>query len=464
MRRFTLCTQRRPLPLRIVQINVTAALSTGRIAVTLSRMAVKEGHRVLFCFARDFAPGDVPSLRVGSRADTFAHAALARVTDRAGFFSRAATRRLVRQLRQFKPDLVHLHNLHGYYLHLPTLFQYLKSEDIPVVWTLHDCWAYTGHCAYYTMAEGAPPPEGKKRRARQSGCERWMAGCGRCPLKRSYPSSLLMDQSARNWREKRELFSGVPHMVLATPSQWLRDEVKRSFLGSYPVYLLPNGIDLETFAPCLDEQFMRDVVRYYHLDQAGERHLIVSAAAVWDERKGLEDLIDLAEALGPEYCVAAVGLDEYQINSLPGNTVLGVPRTGNVNDLCALYTAAELYVSLSHEETMGMTLVEALACGTQVLCYQATAMPEIVTGAVGKTVPLGDIEAAAEAARLLCKSPLPAGQCRARAAEFEASRRFGAYLRLYENMYRHSPGYQRALEEADARGSLPAGKKQRGVE
>ena len=244
-------------------------------------------------------------------------------------------------------------------------------------------------------------------------------------------------------------------MVLTTPSEWLREEVKRSFLSGYPVYALPNGVDLTVFQPCLDEQFMRDVVRFYGLERSGGRRLVISAAAVWDERKGLDDLIDLSEALGPEYCVVAVGLDEYQIASLPKNTVLGVKRTGNTADLCALYTAADVYLSASHEESMGMTLVEALACGTQVVCYDATAMPEIVTGEVGEVVPLGDIAALADAVRRLCAAPRSADACRARAADFEAGKCFSAYLKLYENMYRHSPAWQAAL--AKAAGKAPAG-------
>lgn len=437
--------------MRIAQINVVSSLSTGRIAVQLCRLAQEAGHKALLCHSRDHAPKDIASYRMGCLADTYAHMALARLTDRSGFFSRLATRRLVRQLKLYKPDLIHLHNLHGYYLHLPTLFAYLKEADIPVVWTLHDCWAFTGHCAYYTMAVGAPPAEGQKRRRAQAqtiGCERWISGCGHCVRRKSYPASLFWDQSARNWREKRALFTGLEHMVLTTPSQWLQDQVKRSFLKNYPVYTLPNGIDLQTFRPCADEDFMDLVFRSYGLDRTGGRKLVLSVAAVWEERKGLEDLIALAQALGPEYCVAAVGLDGAQMEALPKNTVLGIRRTGNVNDLCALYTAADLCVSTSHEETMGMTLVEALACGTQVLCYNATALPEIVTGEVGEVVPLGDIQALADATRRLCAAPKSAQACMARAAEYESTRRFRAYIRLYENMYRHSPAYQSALERA----------------
>ncbi|MEG2355915.1 MAG: glycosyltransferase [Clostridia bacterium] len=458
--------------MRIVQINVIASLSTGRIAVTLSRMAMQEGHRALFCFARDFAPADIPSLRIGSRISTLMHVMLARVSDRAGFYSRHATKKLVRQLQEYKPDLIHLHNLHGYYLHLPTLFQYLKTANVPVVWTLHDCWSYTGHCAYYTIAKNARPPEGDKRRhAPEIGCERWLNGCGHCPCKHNYPVSWVMDQSTRNWQDKRALFSNVPHMVLTTPSEWLTSEVKRSFMGKYPVYTLPNGIDLNTFTPCRDELFMKDVAHYYRLERVNGRHLVLSVAAVWDERKGLDDLVDLAEALGSSYCVVAVGLDEYQINSLPamgsGKAAvkpLGLLRTGNVKELCALYTAAELYMCPSHEESMGMTLVEALACGTQVLCYQATAMPEIVTPEVGEVVPLGDIEAAAEAVRRMCAAPKSAQDCRARAAEFDSTQRFAAYMRLYENMYRYSPAYQQMLETAKGPQSAAAGKTKSEVE
>lgn len=438
-------------PVRIAQINVVASLSTGRIAVQLCRLAQEAGHKALLCHSRDHAPKEIASYRMGCLADTYAHMALSRLTDRAGFYSRFATRRLVRQLKLYKPDLIHLHNLHGYYLHLPTLFAYLKEADLPVVWTLHDCWAFTGHCAYYTIARNAPPLSAPKRRRSQQesvGCDRWKGGCGQCVLRHNYPSSLFLDQSARNWTQKRELFTGLKHMVLVTPSEWLRGEVKHSFLKSYPVYTLPNGIDLEIFRPCADERFMDNIFQSYGLERTGGRKLILSVAAVWDERKGLADLIALAQKLGPEYCVAAVGLDAYQIEALPKDTVLGIRRTGNVHDLCALYTAADLCLSPSHEESMGMTLLEALACGTQVLCYDATAMPEIVTSEVGEVVPLGNIDALADAARRLCGQPKAVEACLARAAEYESNRRFSAYIRLYENMYRHSPAYLSALERA----------------
>ena len=237
--------------MRIAQINVVASLSTGRIAVQLCRMAGQAGHKALLCYSRDTAPTDIASYKIGGKISLATHLALSRLTDRSGFFSRHATQKLVRQLELYQPDLVHLHNLHGYYLHLPTLFADLKSHDLPVVWTLHDCWAFTGHCAYYTMAQGAQPLDGRRRRARQTalGCDRWQDGCGGCPRRGSYPASWFLDQSARNWRDKRDLFTGLPHMVLVTPSDWLRDQVLQSFLKDYPVYTLPNGLDTAAFQP-----------------------------------------------------------------------------------------------------------------------------------------------------------------------------------------------------------------------
>lgn len=461
--------------MRVAQINVVASLSTGRIAVQLCRMVEAAGHRAMICHSRDHAPKDVISYRIGSgvkraapsgqlrrrisgvndgilcKMNTYVHLGLSRLTDRTGFFSKRATRRLVKQLELFKPDLVHLHNLHGYYLHLPTLFDYLKKNDMPVVWTLHDCWAYTGHCAYYTTAEDAPPigPVQRRRVQRHTvGCDRWKAGCGQCVLKKAYPASWLRDQSARNWKEKRELFQGLRHMVLTTPSEWLRDEVKQSFLKDYPVYVFPNGLDLDAFKPCPSDDYMYQAMRSYGLDQTDGRKIVLSVAAVWDERKGLDELIELAEKLGPDYCVAAVGLDEHQIEALPKSTVFGIRRTGNINDLCALYTAADVYVSASCEETFGMTLIEAMACGTQVICYDATAMPELVTDDVGEVVPLHNTDALADSVRRLCESPKPMKACLERAKEYDLKERFNAYLRLYEKMYHFSPAYQDALKHA----------------
>ena len=426
--------------MRIAHINVVPNLSTGRIAASICRLAIHSGHGALLCYSRYTPPSDIPTYRIGGRLNTLSHLVMTRLTDRAGFFSHAATKKLIRQLEKYKPDLIHLHNLHGYYLNLPMLFDYLKTTGIPVVWTLHDCWAYTGHCAYYATAKADRHLSFDELKSGGNfACTRWRKGCHHCPQKRQYPSTWLIDASAANWKAKRELFSGLEHMVLVTPSEWLRQEVEKSFLNRYAVYTFPNGLDLQQFQPCGNEDYLRVVLHAYHLDQIQNRKLIVSAASVWEERKGLDDLVVLADELGRDYCILAVGLDENQIQALPQDTIMGFPRTDSIAELCALYTVADLYLSTSSEETMGMTLLEALACGTQVLCYKATAMPEIVTEEVGETVPLWDISALADAARRLCDNPKSPENCRKRAMDYEANQCYGAYIRLYEKIEAAQP-------------------------
>ncbi len=420
--------------MRAAHINVTATLSTGRIAVNICRTWIQRGHKALVAFSRGYQPVDVPSLRIGNAVDVALHGLWARLMDRAGFASLFATRRLVKELDRYRPDLVHLHNLHGYYLHLPTLFRWLQKTGVPVVWTLHDCWPYTGHCAYYTMAQGdASRTEGRThRRGTTRGCDRYKRGCGHCPEKRAYPTSLFLDQSARNWKEKRALIRGLGDLTLVTPSRWLAGEVEKSFLRDYPVSVISSGIDLAAFRPFEDAEYLADWLDRHRLTQEMEhRKLLVSVASVWEPRKGLADFFELAYCLGDEYRILLVGLSPWQQERLPKN-VIGVDRTENLRELCALYTAADLYISLSHEETQGMTLLEAMACGTQVLCYDATALPEAVTPAVGSVVPLGNIEAVAQEVARLCAQPKSAADCRARAQEFDKDRRFEEYADLYE--------------------------------
>jgi glycosyltransferase involved in cell wall biosynthesis len=403
--------------MRVAHINVTSGLSTGRIAADICRVLGELGHKGLLCYSRGYPPEGVAAYRVGNRADTLLHALGARLFDRAGFFSRAATRRLCKQLALYKPDVVHLHNLHGYYLDIRTLLAWLAKTGVPVVWTLHDCWPFTGHCAYYTMAH----------------CGRFREGCGHCPQKRAYPESLLLDQSRRNWLEKRRACAALPRLTLITPSLWLGHEVRRSFLAKRDVRVIPSGVDLETFRPCDEPELIRDIVKRYGLAELGERKMLLSVASVWEPRKGLSDLIALSEALGDDMMLVVLGLSHAQCGELPV-TMLGIPRTQSVRELRALYTAADVCLSLSHEETQGMTLLEALACGTQVLCYDATALPEIVTPDVGEVVPEGDIEAVARACARLCANPKAPEACKSRAGEFEKRRQFAQVVGLYEEV------------------------------
>ena len=408
--------------MRVAHINVTSGLSTGRIATDICEVLTELGHKALLCYSRGYPPQNVPSYRIGNPVDRYLHAGLARLTDRAGFYSRGATRKLVRQLALYKPDVVHLHNLHGYYVDIRTLFAWLSRAGIPVVWTLHDCWAYTGHCAYYTMAR----------------CSRWREGCGNCPQKSAYPTSLLMDQSRRNWLQKRRAAESLPNLTLVTPSLWLGAEVRRSHLGKRPICVIPNGLDLTQFRPCDEPALLADLVARQGLADLGDRKMLLSVASVWEPRKGLRDLMELSRHLREDMRIVVLGLSPAECDTLP-DTMVGLPRTQNLRELRALYTAADVCLSLSHEETQGMTLLEALACGTQVLCYDATALPETVTPEVGEVVPEGDLRAAALACARLCDHPRDPEACRARAAQYEKRLEYAQYVGLYESLTAQQP-------------------------
>lgn len=402
--------------MRVAHINVTSELSTGRIALGICDAVRQSGHAALLCHARGGVPEAVPSYRIGGRLNSLVHAGFARFFDCAGFLSRRATKKLVRQLRLYRTDLVHLHNLHGYYVNLPILMEYLRDANVPVVWTLHDCWPFTGHCAHYSMAR----------------CERFRTGCHHCPNQKEYPASLLLDRSRENWLRKRALFTALPDLTLVAPSRWLAGETRKSFLSGAPVHVLPSGIDLEAFRPASGNDVEAAVERY-GLRRLGDKPIVLSVASAWRAAKGINDLIDLQDLVKDEMVIAVVGLTPRQMEVLPPEMIC-IPMVAGPHSLSALYTAADICVSLSYEESQGLTLVEALACGTQVVCYGATALPEIVTEETGLIVPVGDIEAAAEACRALLKEPKSPEACIARAAAFDRETQFAQYVRLYEEL------------------------------
>ncbi|MDD3919692.1 MAG: glycosyltransferase [Eubacteriales bacterium] len=408
--------------MRTAHINTTSELSTGRIALSVCESLQQAGHAALFCYSHGGIPENVPGYRIGSRLDTMIHAAFARLLDCAGFLSRRATRRLVRQLALYKPDVVHLHNLHAYYLNLPILMRYLQAADIPVVWTLHDCWAFTGHCAHYSMAR----------------CGRFASGCHHCPNKRQYPASWGLDRSKQNYLKKRVLFTALRRVSLIAPSQWLAGEAQKSYLNKYPVRVLPSGIDLQAFRPA-DEAAVEATALRYGLktnDKESPRYklpVILSVASAWRAAKGINDLMDLQEMLRGEAVIAVVGLTPRQMGYLPPE-MIGVPMIYGKHTMRELYTAADICISLSYEESQGLTLVEALACGTQVVCYNQTALPEIVTEDTGMVVPARDVQAAAEACRTLLAAPKAPEVCRNRALAFDAGSQFSQYVALYEEL------------------------------
>lgn len=343
----------------------------------------------MVAYGRGDAVSESDCLRIGTQLSVATHGVMSRLTDRHAFYSRGATDELILAMRSFQPDIVHLHNIHGYYLHVGRLFEALREDAVPVVWTLHDCWPFTGHCAYFTSVK----------------CERWRTGCHQCPQRNRYPKSLLLDRSKSNWLSKRSIFTSLGDCTVVTPSRWLSGLAQDSFLGAYPMVVIPNGIDERVFRPAPS-----DFRRRHGL---GNAVVVLGVAAQWGERKGLLDALELAKRLsgyypgrsreGRRYRVVLVGLTEAQRRHLPPE-VLGLGKADSVQGLADIYSAADFFINPTHEDNYPTVNLEAIACGTPVLTYDTGGSAECLTDPTyGRVI---KSNTAAEMADVLHRMPL----------------------------------------------------------
>ena len=390
--------------MNVLQINAVSYGSTGSIMFSLADAAESRGDEVLCttgftwkgCKRDDY-------VMTSNIFEKTLHTYLARITGRIGCFSVIPTWRLLRRLKKWKPDVIHLHNLHGWFLNLPLLFSYIKKHDIPVVWTLHDCWSFTGHCPHFTMA----------------GCDKWRGGCGNCSQFRQYPQSYF-DCSKAMWKNKKNWFTGVNNLTVVTPSGWLGGLVKQSFLGEYPVRVIHNGIDLTVFKP--DPEAKKT-----------EQFTLLGVSYEWNDKKGLDVFLELAKRLGEDYQIVLVGTDDAVDQKLPPN-IRSIHRTQDRQEMASLYAAADLFVNPTREDTFPTVNLEALACGTPVLTFRTGGSPECVDEKTGVVVPCGDIDAMEAAIRRLARQNLDSRDCVERAKSFDKHSRFKEYMQLYDEI------------------------------
>lgn len=343
--------------MKVLFINSVCGIgSTGRICTDLAQQLEAEGNEVRIAYGRK---GTVPkqfqkyAVRIGTDWDCKMHAIQTRLFDTHGFGSRRATREFLEWAEEYNPDLLWLHNLHGYYINVEMLFDWIKKHPkMQVKWTLHDCWAFTGHCTHFAMVK----------------CEQWKSKCKDCPQLKRYPACFMMSSVSKNFERKNKAFTGVKNMTLITPSEWLAKLTHDSFLKDYPVEVQYNSVDTSIFKPTPSNFRER-----YGLQG---KIIVLGVANVWEDRKGLFDFYKLAEMLDSRFVIVLVGLSEKQIQELPKG-IKGILRTNSAQDLAAIYTAADILVNLSVEETFGMTPVEAQACGTPSIVYEDTACEEI---------------------------------------------------------------------------------------
>ena len=326
-----------------------------------------QGWECLIAYGRGKSVKGYNSVRIGNDVDVVWQGVETRLFDRHGYGSKSATRDFLKQADDFNPDIVHLHNLHGYYINFELLFAWLKKHpERTVWWTLHDCWSFTGHCAYFTAV----------------GCDEWKKECRNCRQTKKYPTCNFYSNVQANFSKKKRAFSGVKNMTIITPSKWLADLVKQSFLKEYPVEVRYNIIDTEIFKPTPSDFKLRAGIK--------NRKMILGVANVWEERKGLEDLIKLATILDDTYVIVLVGLTEKQISHMPKN-VIGYTRTSSAKELAEIYTAADVFVNPTYEDNYPTVNLEAEACGTRVITYDTGGCRETVKREDSKVIPVGGI-------------------------------------------------------------------------
>lgn len=398
--------------MNIFEINSVSYGSTGRIMFQIADSVQSMGGIAYTASSYTKPRGEqFPDTyyKIGGAIGKAEHIILAKLTGRHGCYSHYATYKLIRKLKQVKPDVIHLHNVHGWYLNWRMLFGYLKQAGIPVIWTLHDCWSFTGHCPHFIAI----------------GCNKWKSGCYDCPLYKLYPGCFF-DDSKKQYALKRDCFTGVSDMTLATPSRWLADLVKKSYLKDYKTVVINNGIDLTKFKPRISEFRNRYAVE--------NKSILLGVAFDWSYRKGIDVFKRLAEELPEEYAIVLMGVSDVLARNLP-NRIISIACTQNQEKLAEIYSAADVFVNPTREDNFPTVNIEALACGTPVITFDTGGSPEIIDETCGIVVPCDDVSALEKAIyHVVEDKPFTAEACRKRSEQFDMRDKFAEYVWLYHEV------------------------------
>lgn len=400
--------------MRIAEINTVTYGSTGKIMLQIAEKArcnsydVKTFSPVLAGRRKGRLPKIADHFYFGSWFSNSINSVIERFTGYQNCFSLSSTRGLLKQLKEFSPDIIHLHNLHSTYIDLGKLFNYIKKNGIKVVWTLHDCWAFTGKCPHFTYSK----------------CDKWLTTCKNCPSCSEYPKSYF-DKTEKMHKLKKEWFSNINDMTIVTPSEWLAGLVKQSFLKEYPVRVINNGIDLSVFRPT-ESDFRK---KYDCVD----KFIILGVAYWWGPKKGLDVFSELACRLDDRFRIVLVGTDETIDKNLPKN-IISINRTHDQLELAQIYSAADLFVNPTREDNYPTVNMESIACATPVVTFKTGGSPEIIDSTCGSVVDSGSIDdIEKEIMRIFSDLPYGKEACLKKAGSFDMNNRFSEYIDLYKS-------------------------------
>lgn len=398
--------------MRVVEINGGVFGSTGRIIEGIRDVVLQNGDKMLVAapvtLSNRNAEPSYPYYKIGSYRKRQLSVLMDRIFSVQNAFAFSETRKLIQEIDRFQPDIIHLHSIHGGYLNIGMFFRYLSQSKAKVVWTLHDCWAFTGHCPHFTAEN----------------CSLWMTGCHDCPRYREYPRTIL-DDSRRMWNRKRVLFNQLNNLVIATPSHWLKSRVEASFLKDYPVYVINNGIDLSVF-----RRSPGDFKEKHHCKG---KTVILGVAFGWGYRKGLDVFNRIAEsAERNNFKIVLVGTDDAIDRQLCPD-IISIHRTNSLSELAAIYSDCDVFFNPTREDTFPTVNMEALACGLPVVTFPVGGSPEIIDTNCGMVIsPESDQEIIESLLSVARRKAEMTGFCVARAAQYyNREERFTEYYNLF---------------------------------
>lgn len=399
--------------IKVVSINLGNVGSTGKIAESIKKIGDRYGIEVYTAYPPSDANNPIKKkdIIIGNKIGRYRSYQFAYYTGLNGCFSVFSTLNFLRKIEKIKPNIIHLHNLHHTYINLPMLFSYIKKKQISTIWTLHDCWAFTGQCPYFTI----------------SSCDKWKSGCFNCPNYREYPESRV-DTTKLMWKLKKKWFNGVNNMIIVTPSVWLADLVKNSFLKNYPVQVINNGIDVGVF-----RRIKSDFRIKYGISE--NKCIILGVAYNWDKRKGLDVFLALNERLNKEkYQIVLVGTDKLTDKLLPSD-IISIHRTKNQEELAKIYSSSNIFVNPTREDNFPTVNIEALSCGVPVITFNTGGSPESITNKCGRVVDVDDINELTNEIKTIFESKIfSIKDCIEQSKKFSDQEKFKEYIDLYKSI------------------------------
>ena len=360
---------------KLLQIGIEVnSGSTGRIAEQIGSVAIKNGFESYITYARGFNPSESKVFKIGNKFSFYMHVLRTRIFGGHLNGSKLSTLKLINFVKLIRPDIIHLHQIHGYYLHVPLLFDFLKKYNKPVVWTLHDCWAFTGHCTYFSLE--------------RKNCNKWTYECNNCPKINNYPKSIYFDNSRSSFYTKKRLFNSLQDLTIIGVSNWIANQAKLSFLNnnSTEITTVLNGVDTKLFYPRRNRM---QILEKFNLDKS--KLYLIAAGTTWIKAKGLEDYRKLSKMLHKNIQLILVGINSEIAAKMPSN-IKCFKRTESQDELAELYSISEILLCLSYQESFGLTPIEAMSCGTPAIVYDNTALPELITKDTGDIVETGNLE------------------------------------------------------------------------